>query len=64
MHKLNNRNLPNEWSGDLNWVSTKSKQTITNFVYCVGHRCKGLNQGFASSMQNSWSYSFKSPEIK
>ena len=34
--KLNNRNLPNEWSGDLNWVSTRSKQTITNFVHYKG----------------------------
>ena len=34
MCKLNNRNLPNKWSCDLNWVSTRSKQTITNFVYC------------------------------
>ena len=33
MRKLNNRNLLNEWSGDLNWVSTRSKQTIPNFVY-------------------------------
>ena len=32
MRKLSNRNLPNEWSGDLNCVSTRSKQAITNFV--------------------------------